>query len=195
VAWTHLGRVWTNGEPLLAVDAGQAAAWSSDRFDELIDLGADAARVPVGDGMAAIISGDRTVNDEGWIEVFGNDQDHLAFLHASGHPYDRVLHAGLAYPTGQDTDGGAVPLPSGELVVFSAAVDGAGSFSAPLVRAAPGPTPLAYRPVSSSTPAVEATAGLAVSLRPGVYQLRVRWRTDLPDDAAFARWLLVPSLL
>jgi hypothetical protein len=86
--------------------AGQAAAWQSDRFQALIDLGPDATRVAVGDAMAAIISGDGTVNDEGWIEVFGNGQDHLAFLHAGGRPYDRVLHAGLAYPACHDTDGG-----------------------------------------------------------------------------------------
>jgi len=182
--------VWTNGEPLLAVDAGQAAAWRSDRFEELIGLGADRDLIPVGDGMAAIICGDGSVNDEGWIEVFSAGQDRLAFVHAAGAPYGRVLHDALAYPASQDVAGGPVPLPSGQLVLFSAAMDGAGQHSVPLAWAAPGPTPHAYQPVSSDTPAAEVLAGLAVSVRSGTYRLRVRWRTDLPYDAAFARWLL-----
>ena len=193
MAWTHLGRVWTNGEPLLAVDAGQAAAWRSDRFPELIDLGVDAVLIPVGDGIAAIIRGDGTINDEGWIEVFADGQGRLAFVHASGLPYSRVLDAALAYPASHDLDSGTVPLPSGELMLFSVAMDGAGQHSGPLVRAAPGPTPLAYQPVSSATPAAEVLAGLAVSVGSGVYRLLVRWSTDLPHNAAFARWLLVPE--
>jgi hypothetical protein len=67
--WIHLGRVWTNGEPLLAMDSGLVDAWDSDeRFDELVDLGSEATRIPVGGGFAGII-GDGSVNDEGWIEV------------------------------------------------------------------------------------------------------------------------------
>lgn len=37
-----------------------------------------------------------------------------------------------------------------------------------------------------------AMAGPTMSLGPGEYRLRVRWRTDLPNDAAFARWLVLP---
>jgi hypothetical protein len=43
--WIHIGRVWTNGEPLLAMDSGLVEAWDSDeRFDELLDLGSEATR-------------------------------------------------------------------------------------------------------------------------------------------------------
>jgi hypothetical protein len=67
--WIHIGRVWTNGEPLLAMDSGLVDAWDSDeRFDELVDLRSEATRIPIGGGFAGII-GDGTVNDERWIEV------------------------------------------------------------------------------------------------------------------------------
>jgi hypothetical protein len=173
--WTHIGRVWTSGEPLLAMDASLAGAWDSDRFDELIDLGAEAALIAVGDGTAAIIHGDGTVNDEGWIEIFGSGQDQLAFVHASGRPYDGVLHAALAY-----------------LPIRTPAAARSCCSAANWWCSAPRPTPPAYRPASAATPAAETLAGLAVPLHPRAYQLRVRWRTDLPGDAAFARWLLLP---
>lgn len=59
--WIHIGRVWTNGEPLLAIDSGLVDAWDSD---ERVDLGTEATRIPVGGGFAGII-GDGSVNDEG----------------------------------------------------------------------------------------------------------------------------------
>jgi hypothetical protein len=198
--WTHLGRLSFAGEPLLAMDAGVAAAWhSDDQFEELLDLGAEATVIGVGGGTAAII-GDGSVNDEGWVEVFGSGGDRLAFVHALAfrqanlyeEPYDRVLEAALAYPLSGDLDGGVVPLPSGDLVVFSSALDGAGPSAAPLVQAAPRPTPRSNRPATLATPRAEVISGLAVSLRPGAYRLHVRWRTQL-DHAVFARWLLLPS--
>jgi hypothetical protein len=61
--WIHIGRVWTNGEPLLAMDSGLVDAWDSDeRFDELVDLGTEATRIPVGGGFAGTI-GDGSVNE------------------------------------------------------------------------------------------------------------------------------------
>jgi len=51
------------------MDSGLVDAWDSDeRFDELVDLGTEATRIPVGGRFAGII-GDGSVNDEGWIEV------------------------------------------------------------------------------------------------------------------------------
>jgi len=190
--WIHIGRVWTNGEPLLAMDSGLVDAWDSDeRFDELVDLGSEATRIPVGGGFAGII-GDGSVNDEGWIEVFQSGRDRLAVLHVSGQPYDHALKDALAYPTDADAHGGTLTLPGGELALFSSALDEVRDNSVPLVRASPGPTPRAYRPASMSTPRAEVVTGLLVALPAGAYRLQVRWRTGVADDAVFARWLLSP---
>jgi hypothetical protein len=158
---------------------------------ELVDLGSEATRIPVGGGFAGII-GDGSVNDEGWIEVFQSGRDRLAVLHVSGQPYDHVLKDALAYPTDADAHGGTLTLPGGELALFSSALDEVRDNSVPLVRASPGPTPRAYRPASMSTPRAEVVTGLLVALPAGAYRLQVRWRTGVAEDAVFARWLLSP---
>jgi hypothetical protein len=147
------------------------AAWSTpgtaiERFDELVDLGSEATRIPVGGGFAGII-GDGSVNDEGWIEVFQSGRDRLAVLHVSGQPYDHALKDALAYPTDADTHGGTLTLPGGELALFSSALDEVRDNSVPLVWASPGPTPKAYRPASMSTPRAEVVTGLLVALPAG----------------------------
>lgn len=41
-SWVHVGRVWTNGEPFLALDAALREAWhgfSDDEFDQIVELG------------------------------------------------------------------------------------------------------------------------------------------------------------
>lgn len=54
--WTYVGRVSTNGEPLLAMDAGLLPAWHTDeRFDELLDLGAEALRAELVAGLAVTL--------------------------------------------------------------------------------------------------------------------------------------------
>lgn len=45
--WVHIGRLWTNGETFLAVDAALRGGWqgaSNDDFDRVIALGQQAAQ-------------------------------------------------------------------------------------------------------------------------------------------------------
>lgn len=145
------------------MDRGLVEAWDSDEgFDELLDLGAEATRIPVGGGFAGII-GDGSVNDEGWIEVFqSSGRDRLAVLQVNGEPYGRALKDAVAYPTDVDAHGGTVTLPAANW-----------RCSAP--RSTPSGTTACRWP------------GRRPGRRPGP-----TWRTPLADEAVFARWLLLP---
>ena len=107
-SWTHVGRVWTSGEPFLVLDASLLAAWrgSEEQFEEVVSLGWEVATVRVGSGVAGIVATDGTVNDEGWLEIFQSGPDRLAVVQALGDPYRRVLRDALAYPNEADDDGG-----------------------------------------------------------------------------------------
>ena len=75
---------------------------------------------------------------------------------------------------------------SGQLAIFSAALDGIGPCSGPWVNARPGPVPLVHGP-----PSRQADPGLMIPAPHTRYKVKVRWYTEL-DDSCFARWLLVP---
>jgi hypothetical protein len=70
---------------------------------------------------------------------------------------------------------------------FSAASDGTGPYSVPLVPAKPGPVPPVHGP-----PSRETDPGLLLTGVDTTYQLKVRWYTVLDDESCFARWLLIP---
>jgi hypothetical protein len=60
--WTHIGRLWTNGEPHLAVDADARHRWlghsEDEYFDRIINLGPDETGIAVGDRTAAVVGAD-----------------------------------------------------------------------------------------------------------------------------------------
>ena len=176
--WIHIGRVWTNGEPLLAMDSSLVDAWDSEeRFDELVDLGSEATRIPVGGGFAGII-GDSSVNDEGWIEVSNRGETASPSSTSAASP--RITRSRMHWPTQPTQMHTAAP----------------SRFPAVNWRCS------ALRSTKSGT-----TAGLQAGLHVhapcrgghrtagsptrGAYRLQVRWRTRVAD-AVFARWLLSP---
>jgi hypothetical protein len=70
--WTHVGRLWTNGEPFLVVDAALRDAWhgfSKSEYDQVARLGRQGTSIPVGTGRAVLVGGDGVVRDDSWIEV------------------------------------------------------------------------------------------------------------------------------
>ncbi|MEV4483090.1 hypothetical protein [Micromonospora coxensis] len=191
VTWTHVGRLWTNGEPFLAVDDGLREAWrgsSDDQYDQVVDLGWQDTGIPVGTGRAVLVGGDGVVRDDSWIEVFTAPDGSIAVLQASGPRYPDTLAEALRFPRADDQAGEVLRVPSGALALFSAAADGAGAHSTPLTPARPGPVPLRHGP----PPSLSVEPGLLLPAAATSYQLRVRWYTELDDDACFARWLLTP---
>ncbi|WP_435204929.1 hypothetical protein [Micromonospora sp. bgisy143] len=132
-SWVHIGRLWTNGEPFLAIDAVRRSGWcgySNDDFERVVDITPEDTTIPVGAGRAALAGGDGVVRDDSWIEVFQSDDGVLAFVQASGPDYPRVLAAALEHPDADDDEGDDLAGGSGELAVFSTAVDGVGEHSA-----------------------------------------------------------------
>ena len=188
--WIHVGRLWTNGGPFLAVDAALRDAWhgfSNDEFDQVIGLGPQDASIPVGAGRAALVGGDGVVRDDSWIEVFAAASGLVALVQASGRDYPDVLARALDYPAAEDEDGDTLKVGSGELAIFDAALDGSGPHSMPLLPARPGPVPPVHGP-----PSRETNTGLLLSAAHTAYSLKVRWYTKLGDENCFARWLLIP---
>jgi len=188
--WVHVGRLWTNGEPFLAVDAAFRGAWhgfSNDDFDKVTELGWQDTSVPVGAGRAVLVGGDGVVRDDSWIEVFATQTGHAAVVQASGPDYPDVLARALGYPVADDQDGDVLTVDSGELAIFGASSDGAGPYSGPWVNAQPGPVPPVHGP-----PSREADPGLLIPALHTEYKLKVRWYTRLDEDNCFARWLLIP---
>lgn len=189
--WVHVGRLWTNGDPFLAVDAALRHAWhgySNDDYDQVIPLGWQDTSVPVGTGRAVLVGADGVVRDDSWIEVFATDAGLMAIVQASGPDYPDVLARALDYPVTDDQDGDALKAGSGELAIFSAATDGTGPYSGPFASARPGPVPPVHGP-----PSREADPGLLIPIRHTEYKLKVRWYTRLDEDSCFARWLLIPA--
>lgn len=190
VPWAHVGRLWTNGEPFLALDAALREAWhgfSDDEFDRIIELGQQDTSILVGKERAALVGGDGVVRDDSWIEVFQAASGTVAIVQASGEDYADALARALDYPTAQDDDGATLNVRSGTLAIFSAAVDGAGPHSMPLLAAQPGPVPTVHGPPSRGV-----DPGLLLATAHTTYKLKVRWYTELDEDSCFARWLLIP---
>jgi hypothetical protein len=130
----HVGRLWTNGEPLLAVDAALRDAWqgfSNDQFRQVVELGPQDTSVPVGSGRAVAVGADGVVRDDSWMEVFVAASGLVAIVQAAGPDYPDLLAKALEYPDADDQDGGTLEVSSGEVVIFSAAADGAGPYSMP----------------------------------------------------------------
>jgi hypothetical protein len=99
--WVHVGRLWTNGDPFLAVDAALRHAWhgySNDDYDQVIPLGWQDTSVRVGVGRAVLVGADGVVRDDSWIEVFATDTGLVAIVQASGPDYPDVLAKVLGYP-------------------------------------------------------------------------------------------------
>jgi hypothetical protein len=126
--------------------------------------------------------------DDSWIEVFTTDAGRVSLVQASGPDYPDILARTLSYPVTDDQDGDALEAGSGELAIFSAAIDGAGPGSGPFVSVRPGPVPPVHGP-----PSREVDPGLLVSAAHTEYELKVRWYTGLDEDNCFARWLLFPA--
>jgi hypothetical protein len=188
--WIHVGRLWTNGEPFLAVDAAFRDAWqgfSNAEFDQVVGLGPQHTSIPVGAGRAVVVGGDGVVRDDSWIEVFEAASGRVAFVQASGLDYRDVLARALDYPDAGDEDGDTLTVSSGELAIFSTALDGAGPHSMPLLTAQPGPVPPVHGlPFRGMDP------GLLCSTVHTAYKLKVRWYTEFDEGNCFARWLLIP---
>lgn len=188
--WVHIGRLWTNGEPFLAIDAALRGAWrgySNDDFDQIPALGLHVTSVPAGAGRALLAGADGVVRDDSWMEVFESGTGTVAVVQASGPDYPAALAGALAYPDADDQDGDKLEAASGEIAIFSSAGDGTGPYSDPLAEARPGPVPPDH-----GRPTHEADPGLLIHARHAEYRLKIRWYTRLDDDSCFARWLLIP---
>jgi len=189
--WTHVGRCWTNGEPFLALDETLLPEWkgeSTGAYEDLVPrLDYALTGIPVGSGTAGLVLTDPEIGDEGWLEVFRADDGSVAVVQASAGDYRGTLDAALSFPTTDDQAGDVVPVPSGRLAFVSAALDGTGEDGAFLLPESPGPTPTSDD-LADDAP-TDASPLLVVA--PGSFRLSVRWRTELYEDAAFARWLLI----
>ena len=188
-AWTHVGRFWTNGEPFLALDGDLLPSWrglSDQAYEALVpQLDYRLTGIPLGASTAAVVLTDPEIGDEGWLEVFRGDDGSVAVVQASAGDYRGTLDAALAFPSTDDQVGDLVTVPSGRLAFISAALDGTGEDGAFLLPESPGPTPSSDRLERDA--ATDASPLLVVP--PGAFRLSVLWRTELYEDAAFARWL------
>ncbi|MER7211938.1 hypothetical protein ABT340_33190 [Streptosporangium sp. NPDC000239] len=189
--WVHTGRLWTNGDPFLAVDASLRDAWrgfSDDQYDDIVDLGPEDTSIPVGAGQAALVGADGVVGDDSWMEVFQAEDGGIAVVQASSPDYPRTLTQALGYPDTDDEDGAPLIVHSGEIALFSAACDGTGPHSQRLVPARPGPVPSVNgRPPHGADP------GLLITTTYTTFAFKVRWCTQLDEESCFARWLLAPA--
>ncbi|WP_449062846.1 hypothetical protein [Planomonospora algeriensis] len=117
----HTGRLWTNGDPFLAVDASLRGAWrgfSDNQYDDIVDLGPEDTNIQVGVGWAALVGADGVVRDDSWMEVFQAEDGGIAVVQASGPDYPHVLAEALRYPDTADEDGAP-------LIVHSVRLQGA----------------------------------------------------------------------
>jgi hypothetical protein len=185
--WTHIGRVWTNGEQFLLMDRFYLHAWQADesQVDTLTKLDWSVTTTDVGWGTAAIVATDGTVCDEGWLEVFKYGRS-IAVVQAMGAPYRRALGKALEYPVDDDHVGDVISVPSGDVFLFSSALSGDGEWP----EGVPGVVPAEYEPAHSG---FDPPTGLHFPLPRGDYRLYVRWMTELGDETCFARWVLSPE--
>ena len=70
--WSHIGRLWTNGDPFLAVDSALRGAWHafSGPVRQIVHLFPQDTGIAVGAGRAAVVGADGVVRDDSWMEVF-----------------------------------------------------------------------------------------------------------------------------
>jgi hypothetical protein len=189
-SWTHIGRLWTNGEPYLAIDAAVGRFWrgmSGNEYDRIVDMTPEETSIAVAGSTALLVGADGVVGDDSWMEVFESADGALAIVQASGPDYRSTLESALHYPSAIDDVGDALSVPSGDLAIFSAALDGIGEHAMPLSPPQPGPPPAEHGP-----PSPEPDTGLLLPARSNGYALRVRWYTEIDDQSCFARWLLLP---
>ena len=133
--WIYVGRLWTNGDLFLAVDAELRGAWhgfNDDEYQQIIPLGWQVTSIPVGTGRALLVGADGVVRDDSWMEVFQSQAGGVAIVQASGPDYREALARALAYQIADDQDGDELEISSGEIAIFSAADDGTGPYSGPL---------------------------------------------------------------
>ena len=194
--WTHVGTLWTNGQPFLALDSALLSAWrgySDEHYDRLVHRGPEVTSIAVDTGTAALISTDGTVYDEGWLQVYRADGPRIAVVQAAGRDYAKALATALAYPAAEDEPGDTVSITSSTLVILDACIDGDGEHSAPILPEAPGPSPTHWSRYGTE---FAETGGLRLTVPPSTYRLSVRWLTEVPDtDVCFARWILQPDSL
>jgi hypothetical protein len=97
--WTHIGRLWANGEPYIAVDFGIRHRWlgfsQDEHFDRIVNLGPDEAGIMFGEQMAAVVGADGVVRDDSWMEVFESTDGTVAIIQAAGDDYRHILAAAL----------------------------------------------------------------------------------------------------
>jgi hypothetical protein len=134
--WEHIGRLWTNGDPFLAVDAALRSAWhgfSNDDYDLVATLSPEEdTSVPVGAGRGILVGADGVVGDDSWMEVFTTKSGCIAVVQASGPDYPGILARALAYPVEDNQDDHPLTVHSGQLAIFGAAADGTERYSGPL---------------------------------------------------------------
>jgi hypothetical protein len=197
--WVHIGRLWSDGQSFMAVDAALRGAWhgfSNEDFetviiDQVIAPGRQDASFPVGTGRAVLVGGDGAVRDDSWTEVFESETGIVAIVQASDLPsYPEVLARALAYPDADDLDGDTLTVTSGEIAIFSPGYDGTGPYSGTFASARPGPVPPVYRLPSYGQP--HDPDGLLIPAPHPEYKRKIRWYTRLDEDNCFARWLLIP---
>jgi hypothetical protein len=190
--WEHIGRLWTNGDPFLAVDAALRSAWrgfSNDDYDLVVTLSPEEdTSVPVGAGRGILVGADGVVGDDSWMEVFTTESGCIALVQASGPDYPGILARALAYPVEDDQDGDALTVDSGQLAIFSAAADGSGRYSGHWTSAQPGSVPEVPGPPTDGR-----NPGLLMAVPHNRYRFKVRWHTWPDEDHCFARWLLTPA--
>jgi hypothetical protein len=137
--WEYIGRLWTNGDPFLVIDAALRSAWrgfSNDDYDLVVALSPyEDTSVPVGAGRGLLVGADDLVDRYSWMEVFISKSGRIAVVQASGPDYPGILARALAYPVTDDLDGDPLTVDSGQLAIFSAAADGTGRYSGPPVPA------------------------------------------------------------
>ena len=186
--WTHIGRLWTNGDPYLAVDDSIRHRWlgasRDEYFDRIVFLDEDEIGIALGDRTAAVVGADGMVGDDSWMEVFESADGSVAIVQAAGYDYRATLAAALDQPEEATDPGTRIEVPSGELALFSAACDGTGECSMRLLRPQPGPAP-----TESGGPIKDDDTGLLITARSASY------RVTATSDAGrrFARWLLIPE--
>jgi hypothetical protein len=192
--WTHIGRLWTNGEPYLAVDSGIRDRWlgfsQDEYFDRVVELGPDETGILLGEQVAAVVGADGVVRDDSWMEVFQRTDGSVAIIQASGDDYRQTLAAALRYPEDPADPSTLINVRSGELAIFSAACDGVGEYSMKLLPARPG-----HAPTKHGAPSPEQDTGLLLTARSATYRVITRSYTELDDPSCFARWLLIPDQL
>lgn len=186
--WVHVGRVWSNGEPLLVADGLAAADWRGQDEGEFARVvvhpeGLGDFRLAAGAGL---LLNDAVVRDDSWIEVFQRVDGAFALVQAAGEDYAAMVRAALAVEEDDET-GGLLEAPSGSVTVMSSACDGGGHDAQRLVPAQPGPDPQEH-----SWPDEHSEAGLSLPVRSGRFEVSGTWFTEL-GEGCYARWCFVPS--